>query len=140
MADEDDHHHEEDDEEQGAGEQLPGVDERGFPIGTAPSGGGGRLVATANPLQLKMERMKKEQEEKAKAAAKKAALQNRLAAFQGKGEDEAAKKKAAEEAAAKERAAAEAAAKAKTPTAEKTVIDSRVADMMKSEHPRQARA
>jgi hypothetical protein len=47
--------------------------------------GGARLVATSNPLQLKMEQLKREQEEKAKAAAKKASMASRLAAFQKSG-------------------------------------------------------
>lgn len=58
------------------------IDERGFPLGSG-SGGGPRVIATANPLQLKMEAIKREAEAAAKVAAKKAAMATRLAAFQG---------------------------------------------------------
>ena len=66
----------------GDGVLAPQVDERGFPIGSG-QGGGPRVIATANPLQLKMEALKREAEAAAKVAAKKAALASRLAAFQG---------------------------------------------------------
>ncbi len=66
----------------GSGVLAPQVDERGFPIGSG-QGGGPRVIATANPLQLKMEALKREAEAAAKVAAKKAALASRLAAFQG---------------------------------------------------------
>jgi hypothetical protein len=79
-----------DDGEEGAPPPAGGerqlLDERGFPIGTSQtmaSSGGGRLVARENPLQQKLEKQKREAEEKAKAAAKKASLQTRLAAFGG---------------------------------------------------------
>lgn len=109
----------------------PTVDERGFPIGSAPiaSGGGGRLVATANPLQLKLERQKREAEEKAKAAAKKASLQTRLAAFGGGASADPSPKSPAASAAASP--AAPPAAPLSAPAAAPE-IDSRVANMMKS--------
>ena len=59
------------------------VDERGYPLGSQVLGGGGaRVHATANPLQLKLEQQKKEAAEKAEKAKKKAALAGRMSAFQ----------------------------------------------------------
>lgn len=60
-------------------DEEPTLDEKGFHIIRT----GGKLQNQANPLQLKMERERKEREEKAKKDAKKAALNNRLAAFGG---------------------------------------------------------
>jgi hypothetical protein len=107
------------------------LDERGFPIGTAAiaSGGGGRLVATANPLQLKLEKQKREAEEKAKAAAKKASLQSRLAAFGGGSSAEPSPK--SPPAASPAAPPAAPLAPATAPVAE-VALDSRVVNMMKS--------
>ncbi len=56
------------------------------PASSAAMGSGGaRLIATANPLQLKMEQMKRDAEERAKKEAKKASMASRLAAFQKPG-------------------------------------------------------
>jgi hypothetical protein len=105
----------------------PEIDKDGYPISR-----GGKFQAQLNPLQQKLEREKREREERAAKEAKKAALASKLAAFGGAKKEDPAEKAARERAEAEAKAAAEKAAKAAKLTGP-AQIDSRVADMMKSE-------
>jgi hypothetical protein len=105
---------------------MPQVDERGFPIGSG-TGGGSRVVARANPLQLKLEAQKREAEAAAKKEAKRIAMASRLSAFQ----KDAGHSATPESASAATVAAPEPVALAKV--VEKVILDSRVVGMMKSE-------
>ena len=126
-----------DDEDGSDGDDSSGalasqVDERGFPIGSG-QGGGPRVIATANPLQLKMEALKREAEIAAKAAAKKAALAIRLAAFQG-GKNTAATAGGDSSSVGDctTHVVASPAPITETKVVEKVLLDSRVVGMMKS--------
>lgn len=104
----------------------PEIDKDGYPISR-----GGKFQAQLNPLQQKLERERKEREDKAKRDAKKAALASKMAAFGGAKQEEARLAKEKEEA---EKKAAAVAAEKKIPKVEKAQIDSRVTDMMKSKY------
>jgi hypothetical protein len=117
----------EEDVDENVAADLPQVDERGFPIGSG-TGGGSRVVARANPLQLKLEAQKREAEAAAKKEAKRIAMASRLSAFQ-----KDAGHSATPESGSAATAAAPAEPVALAKVVEKVILDSRVVGMMKSE-------
>lgn len=124
--------------------EAPTVDERGFLIGVGGGSGGGMIAKRDNPMQQKMEAERKRKEVEAKAAAKKAAMASRLAAFQSgdAGKAEAPLAPARDSVRSKRIGGAAPSSPEEPPKpsiaapAKAIILDNRIVDMMRSERPR----